>query len=140
MSENTGTSENKFTVRVVLVPVKLGEQPKMGVIKDEEGKYLFPNQELEIGQPAECVADSIADSCSTINRNAPYAMHITVSLTRKDELFLVFVYNPNTSQDTFFHKEISFISPEEFVEAYNSKGFSDGYGEIARATIENGPG
>lgn len=134
MSKSGNSTKNKFNVEVVVVPFKLGEEPSMGVVTDEEGKYLFPNENLKSGGACFTVADSIINSCCVINRNLPYSVSLHTCLTSKDTIFLVFSFTANQKQD-FFNEEISFISASDAAEAYRDNRFVYEYGEIAKAAI-----
>jgi len=119
-----------------LVSFLQGDEPKIGLIKNEDGKYLVPNEILTNGENCYTAADRLVNTSCSLDKTTPFSIRLIACLTGQDFISLVFVLD--TKSDTTFNDEILFLSGEEASKAYFEKGFFEEYGEVVKAAIENG--
>ena len=137
MSECTITKQDKFLVTVNLVPfLQSTEEPKICLTKEVGDKYIVPNQQVLTGQNCYEVANELIYSSCTLDRTAPFAARLVSCITGVD--FLALIFRLDVPETTTFNEEFLFLNSQESSEAYLNDGYYQHYGEIVKASVENG--
>ena len=137
MSQDTITKQDKFLVTVNLVPfLQSTKETKICLIKEAGGKYIVPNQKVLNGQNCYEVAHELIDSSCSMDRTAPFAARLVSCITGQD--FLALTFRLDVPETTTFNEEFLFLNSQESSEAYLNDRYYQHYGEIVRASVENG--
>jgi len=136
MQDRGIAQKDKFLVKVGLAIFQTGDVPKIGLVKNEDGKYRIPSELLSNGENCFEVANKILNQSCALDRTAPFSLDMTTCITDKNELNLVFSFYAN--QNVEFNEEIEFFNSEDSSDLYHKDEFEENHGEVFKAAVQNG--
>tara|TARA_R100000315_G_C5234294_1_gene145561 strand:- start:141 stop:551 length:411 start_codon:yes stop_codon:yes gene_type:complete len=136
MQQNTVAAKDTFAVKISVVPFVIGKNPKVALIKNEQGDYLIPEEKLMSGETCFQVADRIVNTCCALDKTDVFSINLSSCLTSKDTINLIFCLH--CKQNTELNEELLLFTPKEVSELYFENKFFEKSGEVVISAIENG--
>jgi len=136
MQDRAIAEKDKFLVKVGLAIFLTGGTPKIGLVKNKDGKYRVPSQDLSTGENCFDVANKVLNESCGIDRTSPFSLELATCISDSEQLYLIFSLYVKQGSD--FNEELVFFDSEESADLYFKNEFDQNHGEVVRAAIQNG--